>query len=96
MSYYNERNGWVDNGKKLNNRKCPNCKSSNFRETLSREYCPDCKLECDYWVAVLMKSTIECVNASGQQNVNNRKQKFVSITKNITEIGATIEEKQNG
>jgi uncharacterized Zn finger protein (UPF0148 family) len=49
MSYYAERNGWVDNGKKLNNRKCPKCKSSRFKETLSREYCPDCGLECDYW-----------------------------------------------
>ena len=49
MSYYAERNGWVDNGKKLNDRKCPNCGSHNFRETLSREYCPDCKLECNYW-----------------------------------------------
>lgn len=49
MTYYNERNGWVDTGKKLNNRKCPNCKSSKFKETLSREYCPDCGLECNYW-----------------------------------------------
>jgi len=49
MNYYNERNGWVDTGKKITDRKCPNCKSSNFRETLSREHCPDCGLECDYW-----------------------------------------------
>ena len=49
MTYYNERNGWVDTGKRLNNRKCPNCKSTKFKETLSREYCPDCGLECDYW-----------------------------------------------
>lgn len=49
MTYYNERNGWVDTGKKLNNRKCPKCKSARFKETLSREYCPDCGLECDYW-----------------------------------------------
>lgn len=49
MTYYNERNGWIDNGKKITNRKCPNCGSMNFKETVSREYCPDCKLECDYW-----------------------------------------------
>lgn len=49
MAYYNERNGWVDTGKKLNNRKCPKCRSARFKETLSREYCPDCGLECDYW-----------------------------------------------
>lgn len=49
MSYYNERNGWVDNGKKLHNDPCPNCGSSNFQETVSREYCPDCGMECNYW-----------------------------------------------
>lgn len=49
MSYCNERNGWVDNGKKLNDRKCPNCGSSRFIESVSREYCPDYGLECDYW-----------------------------------------------
>lgn len=49
MTYYNERNGWIDDGKKITDRKCPNCKSSNFLETVSREYCPDCGLECDYW-----------------------------------------------
>ena len=49
MSYYNERNGWIDNGKKLHNNPCPNCGSENFKETVSREYCPDCGLECDYW-----------------------------------------------
>lgn len=51
MIYYNERNGWVDTGKKITDRKCPNCNSSNFVESISREYCPDCKLECDYWGA---------------------------------------------
>lgn len=51
MSYYNERNGWVDNGKPLNpkNTRCPNCKGNNYIETVSREYCPDCGMECDYW-----------------------------------------------
>lgn len=49
MSYYNERNGWVDNGKKLHNDPCPNCGSHNFQETVSREYCPDCGMECNYW-----------------------------------------------
>jgi hypothetical protein len=47
-----EQNGWTDNGSKLRgteNRRCPNCSSLNFRETLSREHCPDCGLECDYW-----------------------------------------------
>jgi len=39
----------IDSGKKLNNRSCPNCGSKKFIETVSIEYCPDCKLECDYW-----------------------------------------------
>lgn len=29
-------------------RNCPNCNSRRFQETVSREYCPDCGLECDY------------------------------------------------
>ena len=28
--------------------KCPNCGSRNFKETISREFCPDCGIECDY------------------------------------------------
>jgi uncharacterized Zn finger protein (UPF0148 family) len=51
MNYYNERNGHVDNGAKVTNLKCPNCSSTYFVETVSREYCPDCGLECDYWGA---------------------------------------------
>jgi ribosomal protein S27AE len=51
MTYYNERNGWVDTGKLIDpkNTKCPNCGGNNYRETVSREYCPDCGMECDYW-----------------------------------------------
>lgn len=43
------RNGWIDDGKKITNSHCPNCKSKNFIETLSLESCPDCGLEFDYW-----------------------------------------------
>lgn len=28
--------------------KCPNCKSENFVEKITIEYCPDCGIECDY------------------------------------------------
>lgn len=28
--------------------KCPNCGSSQYVETIRREHCPDCGLECDY------------------------------------------------
>lgn len=51
MSYYNERNGWEDHGNPLNpkNTKCPNCCGNNYIETVSREYCPDCGMKCDYW-----------------------------------------------
>lgn len=27
---------------------CWNCGSNRFQETVSREYCPDCKIECLY------------------------------------------------
>lgn len=51
--YPRERNGWVDDGSllKASNRqdKCPNCGSSNYRETISMEKCDDCGLVCDYW-----------------------------------------------
>ena len=51
MTYYAERNGWVDDGKLIGGSKsvCPNCRSNNYTETLSREYCRDCGLECNYW-----------------------------------------------
>ncbi len=51
MAYYNERNGWVDNGAPLDskNTKCPNCNKHAYIETLSREYCSNCGLECNYW-----------------------------------------------
>lgn len=29
--------------------KCPNCHSSKYVTLVSKEYCPDCKIECDYW-----------------------------------------------
>lgn len=51
--YPRERNGWVDDGKLItaSNRRdsCPNCGSSNYRETISMEKCDDCGLVCDYW-----------------------------------------------
>lgn len=51
MTYPITRNGWTDSGKPVNHgqKKCPNCGSSNFVETLSREICYSCGLECDYW-----------------------------------------------
>ncbi len=53
MTFPRERNGYVDDGSLLraSNRrdKCPNCGSSNYRETVSREECKSCGLVCDYW-----------------------------------------------
>ena len=53
MTYPRTRNGWVDDGSliRASNRqdKCPNCGSSNYRETISREECKSCGLVCDYW-----------------------------------------------
>ncbi len=44
-----ERNGWIDSGKPISSSKCWNCGSNRYVETLSREHCPDCGIECDYW-----------------------------------------------
>lgn len=53
MTYPRYRNGYVDDGSliKARNRhnKCPNCGSSNYRETVSKEECSSCGLVCDYW-----------------------------------------------
>jgi hypothetical protein len=42
----------VDNGeprRHVEKKKCFNCSSSRFKETISIEDCPDCGLHCDYW-----------------------------------------------
>lgn len=53
MTYPRTRNGHVDDGSliRASNRRdtCPNCGSSNYRETVSREECKACGLVCDYW-----------------------------------------------
>lgn len=48
-----EQNGHIDDGKPIRGGRkvCPNCKSTNYIETLSREKCNNCGLECDYWGA---------------------------------------------
>lgn len=44
------RNGHTDNGRNLSPKKrCPNCNSTSYIETLSRESCSSCGLSCDYW-----------------------------------------------
>jgi hypothetical protein len=45
------RNGYVDDGSSVNSnqKRCPNCGSPKYRETVSVEECPDCGLRCDYW-----------------------------------------------
>lgn len=50
MSYPRERNGHVDVGKRIGPKeRCPNCRSDRYYQTVSREHCPACGLECDYW-----------------------------------------------
>ena len=53
MSFPRAKNGWVDDGRLVANgphvRRCPNCNSIRFRETVSMEKCDACGLECDYW-----------------------------------------------
>jgi hypothetical protein len=44
------KNGYVDNGKPVSKgKRCPNCNSQNYTETISLEQCDDCKLEFNYW-----------------------------------------------
>jgi hypothetical protein len=46
------RSGYnLDNGSSVDSaqKKCPNCGSSRYRETVSLEECSDCGLRCDYW-----------------------------------------------
>jgi hypothetical protein len=53
MTYPRYRNGYEDDGSLITsgNRRdrCPNCGSSRYRETISREHCDACGLEMDYW-----------------------------------------------
>ena len=50
MTYPRERNGWTDEGRRIGPKEpCPNCGSAKYYQTVSREHCPDCGLECDYW-----------------------------------------------
>ena len=53
MTYPRTQNGWIDSGQPLRGgrKRCPNCHSENFKESLSREICYNCGLECDYWGA---------------------------------------------
>ena len=47
----NQRNGWYDDGSPLRHgrKQCPRCQSTRYIESLSREQCHACGLECDYW-----------------------------------------------
>lgn len=51
MAVGQTRNGWHDDGKLISGsaKKCPNCGSVNYRETISVEECFSCGLKCDYW-----------------------------------------------
>lgn len=49
MTYPRYQNGHVDNGREITKRRCPNCNSERFVETVSREHCSACGLTCDYW-----------------------------------------------
>lgn len=50
-NYPRYNNGHVDTGKSVSgaSKKCPNCGSTSYRETVSREECKSCGLKCDYW-----------------------------------------------
>lgn len=46
-----ERNGYIDDGHSISNasKRCPNCQSTDYTETISLERCKTCGLEFDYW-----------------------------------------------
>lgn len=45
-----QRNGHNDSGKNITpDEKCPNCGSSEYKQTVSTESCSDCGLYFDYW-----------------------------------------------
>lgn len=48
---YRVNNGWVDDGHSVNkpNARCPNCGSSDYKETISMESCKSCGIVFDYW-----------------------------------------------
>ncbi|USN14664.1 hypothetical protein DOMOVOI_01900 [Brevundimonas phage vB_BpoS-Domovoi] len=53
MTYPRYSNGHVDTGVPLlatsRQKRCPKCNSTDYVETVSREKCRSCGLECDYW-----------------------------------------------
>ena len=54
MTYPRERNGWIDSGEGLHSNRgktlhCPNCNSTSYTETISREHCSKCNYTVDYW-----------------------------------------------
>lgn len=52
MTYPRSHNGYVDSGKPLAQsigKRCPNCGSASYRETVSLEECSSCGLRFDYW-----------------------------------------------
>jgi len=39
----------VDDGKRVGEQKCPQCGSTDFFQTVSREHCNACGYDIDYW-----------------------------------------------
>jgi predicted amidophosphoribosyltransferase len=70
------RNGTVDDGRSIApKRRCPNCNSDRFKETLSREHCPACGLECDYWAAKSSNAVYEEMIASRDRADDERRER---------------------
>lgn len=76
-TYPRHRNGHVDTGRPVQtSRKCPKCGSSRFRETVSREHCPDCGLECDYWGAGANEVYQDHLEARWEREEREREEAF--------------------
>jgi hypothetical protein len=72
IKFPREQNGHIDDGSLINKDKCPNCQSANFRSTISVEYCPNCKLQCDYWGAGANKIYNEYLYRKWEKEENDR------------------------
>ncbi|UTC28155.1 hypothetical protein GURKE_01240 [Brevundimonas phage vB_BpoS-Gurke] len=80
MTYPRYKNGHVDTGAPIqaSNRRtrCPKCNSTDYVETISREKCRSCGLECDYWGAGANDVYQAHLEAQWEQEEREREEAF--------------------
>jgi len=94
MTHPRIQNGWVDSKQPARGgqKRCPNCHSENFRETLSREICHSCGLECDYWGGGANQVYRDMAARREKQILEIAKQR--RIAQNIREFGYDLEDEE--